>query len=499
MLVSAGGDPRKNIPAAVAALARHRRTARGAGSTSPFRRGRRSSADLLRAIITGTLAAEQASALIDLAGVLGLPEDALEFRGYVGDDELAGLYQSAELAFVPSLAEGFSIPVAEAALRGTPVVASDIPAHRELIGAGPWLAPAADVDALAEAIDHVRAHRAAVVDEQRTVLGDTADPAAVVDRIAAALEPLLVRGRKPNRKPLPPSVRPRVAVISPFPPQKSGVADYTAYTFRQVARYADVDVYTSASPGVSSPFRIHPLSSAPYLDRRLDAVVNVVGNSHFHFPILDLMSSYGGAAISHDNRMVESYGYDRGAAWTATLLSRSGRAVRADEVGEFLVNLDRLPAVGYDLIARQASPLIVHGSSLAERIHRETGVRPAVVPFVPYNVPKLQTIDGAARERCRQSPSLVGRRRACRDVRHRGLADEGHRSRHRGALLAPHLGQEWLISTSSASYPPEEGTSLANLAARAGDRSVRDAARPCGRSDADTSSFWPSTSPSRSA
>ena len=467
MLVSAGGDARKNIPAAVAALARHHRISRRADSTIGSRRGRGSGSDLLRAIIVGALTPEQASALIELAALLGLPAGALELRGYVDDAEFAGLYQSADLAFVPSRVEGFSIPVAEAALRGTPVVASDIPAHRELIGTGPWLAPAADVDALAEAIRHVRAHRDTVVDEQRTVLGDTADPATVLDRIAAALEPLLGRGRKPNGNPPPLTVRPRVAVMSPFPPQKSGVADYTAYTFRQVARYADVDVYTSASPSVSGPLRIHRLSSAPYLDRRLDAVVNVVGNSHFHFPILDFMGAYGGASICHDNRMVESYGYDRGEAWTAMLLSRNGRTVRADEVGELLLNLDRLPAIGYDLIARQASPMIVHGSSLAERIHRETGVRPAVVPFVPYNVPELQTIDGAARERCRQTLGLSD------DVVHVatfGIVD----SRTKGTDLV--IGAlSWLHTWGRVAHlhivggtPPEEGTSLASLAAELG-------------------------------
>src|SRR5205823_13437400 len=151
---------------AVAALAQHRRVALSPGGTS---------GDLLRAVITGTLTAGQASALIELAAVLGLPEDAVELRGYVADDELAGLYQTADLAFVASLIEGFSIPVAEAVAGGAPVVASDIPAHRELVGAGPWLAPADDIDALAEAIGHVRSNRGAVVEEQRWALGDTAD------------------------------------------------------------------------------------------------------------------------------------------------------------------------------------------------------------------------------------------------------------------------------------------------------------------------------------
>ena len=291
MLVSAGGDPRKNIAAAVTALARHRQTGGGP----------------LRAVVTGALTGPQAAALNDLASQIGLPGGALELRGYVPDDELAGLYEAADLTCVTSLAEGFSIPVAESIARGTPVVASDIPAHRELVGVGPWLAPGTDIEALAEALGHVRRDRQVAVEHQRTVLGDKADPGRVVDRIAEALERLLGDrrerrgGRRPHRS------RPRLAVVSPFPPQRSGVADYTAYTFRQVAHYADVEVYSPAPSDTSCPLPMHRLSSEPYLDSRFDAIVNVIGNSHFHFPILDLLGSFGGAAISHDNRMMEAY------------------------------------------------------------------------------------------------------------------------------------------------------------------------------------------------
>jgi glycosyltransferase involved in cell wall biosynthesis len=81
--------------------------------------------------------------------------------------------------------------------------------------------------------------------------------------------------------------------------------------------------------------------------------------------------------------------------------------VAAEDVDDFMLNLDRLPAGGHDLIARQASPLIVHGSALAERIRCETGVRPVVLPFVPYNVPDIEDVDAAARARSRQVLGLT--------------------------------------------------------------------------------------------
>lgn len=463
MLVPAGGDARKNLPAAVAALAEYRRASWASlpGRTS------NTGDNLLRAVIAGSLVPEQEAALTDLAEHLGLPEDAVEFRGYVSDGDFARLYRSADLTFVASLAEGFSIPVAEAVLRGTPVVASDIPVHRELIGAGPWLASATDVAALAHAIDHVRAHRADVEGKQRAMLGATADPARVEDQITTAVEALLARSPSVNGGVSPRRARPRLAVISPFPPQKSGVADYTAYTFGQVARYADVEVYTSASAGNSSPLPTHGLSSAPYLDRHFDAVVNIVGNSHFHFPVLDLMGSYGGAAVSHDNRMVEAYVADRGETWTAGLLSRSHQTVQPDELRWDVVDLDRLPTIGYDLIARQASPLIVHGRGLANRVERETGVRPEVVPFVPYNVPDLDMIDDRAREHCRSAL---------------GLADESLHIATFGMVHARTKGTDLIIRALSllrgrgraahlhivGELPPQESAPLASLSSELG-------------------------------
>jgi glycosyltransferase involved in cell wall biosynthesis len=54
--------------------------------------------------------------------------------GFVPAEELAGLYGSARALVLPSLYEGFGLPVLEAMVAGTPVVASDIPSLREVAG-----------------------------------------------------------------------------------------------------------------------------------------------------------------------------------------------------------------------------------------------------------------------------------------------------------------------------------------------------------------------------
>lgn len=61
-------------------------------------------------------------------------EPYIEFRSGLSDQELVDLYRSAEVACVPSLYEGFSLPAAEAMATGTPLVATTGGAIPEVAG-----------------------------------------------------------------------------------------------------------------------------------------------------------------------------------------------------------------------------------------------------------------------------------------------------------------------------------------------------------------------------
>ena len=69
------------------------------------------------------------------------------------DQQLAWLYRNAEAVLVPSLAEGFSLPLIEALACNTPVIASDLEAHREVAGSFATMVPALNASAWAECLD----------------------------------------------------------------------------------------------------------------------------------------------------------------------------------------------------------------------------------------------------------------------------------------------------------------------------------------------------------
>jgi glycosyltransferase involved in cell wall biosynthesis len=89
-----------------------------------------------------------------LIAELGI-SDIVHITNGLSDEALAALFASAEVACIPSLYEGFSLPAVEAMASGTPIVASRVGALPEVVGTGgacAELVPPADVDGLTGAL-----------------------------------------------------------------------------------------------------------------------------------------------------------------------------------------------------------------------------------------------------------------------------------------------------------------------------------------------------------
>lgn len=86
-----------------------------------------------RLLLAGPTTTAERHALEALVATLGVA-GRVQHRGWVPVEELARLYAGAWAVAVPSLHEGYGLPVLEAMETGAPVVASDIPSIREIAG-----------------------------------------------------------------------------------------------------------------------------------------------------------------------------------------------------------------------------------------------------------------------------------------------------------------------------------------------------------------------------
>jgi len=333
--------------------------------------------------------------------------------GRVSDDELHELLQGASAVVVPSFDEGLSLPVIEAVAGGATVVASDIPAHRELIGTGRYLAAPGDPVAIARAIRQAgrakgwstrqrRAlgrHRHLVLEEvlaQEVVprlRAPVSSSAAAIDEVPA--EAVHVSGRSM-----------RIGLATPWTPQRSGVADFSATVGRELAQICDLTVYTTTSAQVVdglSQRSVQDLIDGKGAARGQDVIVSVIGNSHFHIPFVRLLQSTQAVAVLHDTRMVEYYLALRGPGGAAEVMLRgTGRPSLRPPLDEQVEDMRLLESLALWEVARRAQALVMHSPSAAPLVREQTGIEPYLLPFANQRVPQTSTVTEAQRLAARQ-------------------------------------------------------------------------------------------------
>ena len=337
----------------------------------------------------------------------------------ISDAEMATLLRSASVVVVPSFDEGLSLPVIEALRAGVPVVASDIPAHRELIGKGGYLADPRKPRDLEAAIRRTRGSSSRQRRQARVLAQHKHAPveAVISQRLAKhaktavvepALTPAYVGGRPLD-----------IAVAGPWPPQRSGVADYTRATIDELARLARVTVYSTAdagsegAPGVTFAPLDHLLNEIGSTGRHAhDVLVSIVGNSHFHVPFIELLQHTDAVTITHDTRLVELYLSLLGPGGAEQVMLRgSGRSALHPSIDEQVDDMRLLQSTAFWEVARRSRLLIAHTPVGASRIVEETHTPITLLPFANYRRPEVDNITldmrAAARHRLGLDPAVI--------------------------------------------------------------------------------------------
>ncbi|WP_440998040.1 glycosyltransferase [Arhodomonas sp. SL1] len=101
-----------------------------------------------------------------------------------------------------------------------------------------------------------------------------------------------------------PGGRPRLAYVSPLPPQRSGIADYSAELIPELARYYEVELVTEYPEVDAARLTANfPIRSPQWFDtnaHRFDRIVYQMGNSHFHAGMVELLARHPGTVVLHD-------------------------------------------------------------------------------------------------------------------------------------------------------------------------------------------------------
>lgn len=238
----------------------------------------------------------------------GLHDADVVFTGYVADDVLRALYRRAAVFTFTSRYEGFGLPVLEAARCGTPAITTASSSLPEILDCPASTFPPGDAAACADTMA-----RAITDDDLRTELRVAGEAAArrhtwdaVARRTLDAYARLPVAPGRHRRRALPP----RVALVGPFPPAWSGVADYNERVAEELGRLCELDCFVEVDPGEvretpmrrERPFRRFPVLA---LGRTIspgsyDALVYTVGNSRYHRRTLELALRHPGVVWMHD-------------------------------------------------------------------------------------------------------------------------------------------------------------------------------------------------------
>jgi len=134
-----------------------------------------------------------------------------------------------------------------------------------------------------------------------------------------------------------------------------------------------------------------------------DAVISVIGNSHFHIPFVELLGHVDCIAIAHDTRMIEYYMAMRAKGGAEQVMLRGQQQRRISPgLDEQIEDMRLLQNAGLWEISHQAQELILHSPSAAPRIAYETGIEPRVLPFANQRVPDTPVVTSDMRRRARE-------------------------------------------------------------------------------------------------
>jgi glycosyltransferase involved in cell wall biosynthesis len=354
----------------------------------------------------------------------GIDSGDVLFTGFVSDSELAALYRSCALFLFPSLYEGAGLPILEAMSCGAPVAASGTSSIPEILGDLDATFDPADPTDLARCLERVLDSPAEL--ESLRELSRRRVAIYTWERVAERTLEGYERALSAPARPAPSRPRKRLAIVTPWPPQWSGVATHSRRLVEELRTHADVDVIApAAANGTVYDRSLEPdgvgLYTASEFDwlaglRDYDRVLYTLGGSPYHVHAYEALMRRPGAVLAHDVRLLGLYmavqgeRHSRDPAW----LLRQLQEMYGHRVSDWELRhvWDPRVYVGKGIfmtheVQRHAEQIIVHSEHQREILRLEAPAAAPATHVVPHGVPVPDVPTGSAAARRHDGPVIV--------------------------------------------------------------------------------------------
>ena len=236
----------------------------------------------------------------------GLKREDLILTGFVSDEDLNLLYNLCTVFVFPSYHEGFGLPALEAMSCGKAVIGANTSSLPEVIGREDALFdPRSD-----QSINH-KLIQVLTDDSFRNSLEFHGIEQArkfswdkSAKRALAAIEKWDIQ--QVDKKASLPTLTtlPKLAFLSPLPPERSGISDYSAELLPELAQYYTIDVIVDqdnvSDSWIKSNCGIRSYEWFKTNAKVYDRVLYHFGNSPFHKYMFSFLESIPGVVVLHD-------------------------------------------------------------------------------------------------------------------------------------------------------------------------------------------------------
>ena len=230
---------------------------------------------------------------------LGVREQ-IQLTGFISDEALKALYANCDIFFFPSLYEGFGLPIVEAMLGGAYIVSADNSSLPEVCGSRALLCNAQDKKNMAEQL--LKAFECASQEtaqdkqtRQEYALGFSWEKTAAQTLQYFESSLSVPTGKK------------RMALITPWPKQQTGIANYVYKMVPYWAKHFEVDVFADQTivddvEFLDNPYgQLYPIKELDEKHQNYDVLLYQIGNSsEFHTGVYQYLRKYPGVAEIHD-------------------------------------------------------------------------------------------------------------------------------------------------------------------------------------------------------